>query len=238
MRGRIEAVLDYASANGMREGDNPARHIVTSLPKRAKIRKVKHHAAMPFAQVANFIAALRQREGVAARGLEFLILTAARIGEVFGATWAEIDFTAKVWTVPASRMKAAREHRVPLCDRAIEILRALPREDGNAHCFIGARPGTGLSHMAFTTLLGRMGRTDATAHGFRSSFRDWAAERTNYPNHVVEMALAHAISSGVEKAYRRGDLFEKRKQLMDAWSRYCSTKPVVETEVVVALRKA
>jgi integrase len=226
VRARIESILDYASANGMRDGDNPARHIITALPKRARIQKIKHHAALPFADIADFLVAMRQREGVAARALEYLVLTAARTAEVIGATWAEVDLIQKIWIIPANRMKSHREHRVPLCERAIEILRSLPHEDGNLHCFIGARVGTGLSHMAFATLLRRMRRNDVTVHGFRSTFRDWAAERTNYPNHVVEMALAHAVGDKVEAAYRRGDLFEKRRRLMLQWADYCRSKPV------------
>src|SRR5262249_3737022 len=154
-----------------------------------------------------FMLALTQREGVASRALEFTILTAARTGEVIGATWEEIDLAAKVWIIPARRMKGGREHRVPLSDRALQILKSLPHEEANNHVFIGLR-GCSLSNMAMAALVKRMGRDDVTVHGFRSTFRDWAADRTNYPNHVVEMALAHVIDNKVEAAYRRGDLFE------------------------------
>ncbi len=228
VRGRIESVLDWATVRGYRTGDNPARwkgHLGEVLPARGQIQKTNHHAALPYTEIGGFVAALRQREGVAARALEFTILTAARTNEVIGALWDEIDFAAKVWTVPAGRMKASKEHRVPLSDRALEILRDLPRETGNAFVFIGPRKGGGLSNMAMAAVLGRMDCTDITVHGFRSTFRDWAAERTNYPNHVVEMALAHTVGDKVEAAYRRGDLFDKRRRLMAEWAKYCGTKP-------------
>jgi integrase len=228
VRSRIESVLDWATVRGYRTGDNPARwrgHLSEVLPARGQIQKTNHHAALPFADLPEFLAVLRQRDGVAARALEFTILTAARTGEAIGATWDEIDLKAKVWTVPAGRIKGGREHRVALSDRALEILHALPRERNNSFVFIGPRKG-GLSNMAMASVLGRMGRADITVHGFRSTFRDWAAERTNYPNHVVEMALAHVIGDKVEAAYRRGHLFAKRVRLMSEWSRYCGRKPV------------
>ena len=225
VRGRIEAVLDWATVRGYRTGDNPARwkgHLAEVLPARGQIAKTIHHPALPYADLPAFFAELRTREGMAAQALEFTILTAARTGEVIRAAWTEIDIAGKVWTVPAGRMKGGREHRVPLADRAVEILDGLPREDGNDFVFIGARAGTAQSDMAMTTLLRRMGRGDITVHGFRSTFRDWAAERTNYANHVVEMALAHVIGDKVEAAYRRGDLFAKRARLMADWSHYCA----------------
>ena len=234
VRSRVEAVLDWATVRGYRTGDNPARwkgHLAEVLPARGKIRRTIHHAALPFGEIGAFVAALRAREGVAARTLEFGILTAARTGEVIGARWPEVDLKAKVWTVPAGRMKGGREHRVPLSDGALEILRALPREDNNPRVFIGPRKG-GLSNMAMASVLHRMGRDAITVHGFRSTFRDWAAERTSYPNHVVEMALAHVIGDRVEGAYRRGDLFEKRRRLMADWAKYCGTKPTQGAEVV------
>jgi len=234
VRSRVEAVLDWATVRGYRTGDNPARwkgHLAEVLPARGKIRRTIHHAALPFGEIGAFVAALRAREGVAARALEFGILTAARTGEVIGARWPEVDLKAKVWTVPAGRMKGSREHRVPLSDGALEILRALPREDNNPRVFIGPRKD-GLSNMAMASVLHRMGRDDITVHGFRSTFRDWAAERTSYPNHVVEMALAHVIGDKVEGAYRRGDLFEKRRRLMADWAKYCGTKPTQGAEVV------
>jgi integrase len=239
VRGRIEAVLDWATVRGYRKGDNPARwkgHIENVLPARGKIQKVVHHPALPYDELSSFMTSVKEREGMAARALEFTILTAARTGEVIGAKWEEMDLHEKVWTVPANRMKASREHRVPLSDPAVELLEALPRERGNPHIFLGPRR-SGLSNMAMAGVLKRMGREQITVHGFRSSFRDWAAERTSYPNHVVEQALAHTITNAVERAYRRGDLFDKRRRLMADWGRYCcSTAPPAAGEVV-ALRK-
>jgi integrase len=225
VRSRIEAVLDWAAVRKLRTGDNPARwkgHLEHVLPARARLAKPKHHAALAYSEVPAFMAALRQRDGIAARALEFTILTAARTGEVIGAQWAEIDLTGKTWTVPAARMKAAREHRVPISDRAVEILQSTPTEDGNPFIFIGRKAG-GLSNMAMASVLRRMERAEITVHGFRSTFRDWAAEATTSPNHVVEMALAHAVGNKVEAAYRRGDLFEKRRELLAEWGRYCAT---------------
>jgi integrase len=223
VRGRIEAVLDWAAARGFRDGDNPARwkgRLDKLLPRPSKVRAVEHHAALPYDEISSFMVELREREGVAARAFEFAILTAARTGEVLGAQWSEIDSGAKVWTVPAGRMKSGREHRVPLSGAAVAVLKRMAKAREGDHVFPGDRRAT-LSNMAFLMLLRRMGRGDLTAHGFRSTFRDWAAERTNFPNEVVEMALAHAISDKTEAAYRRGDLFEKRRKLMDAWAAYC-----------------
>jgi integrase len=225
LRGRIEAVLDWAKARGYRQGDNPARwkgHLALLLPSRSKIQRVRHHAALPYAQLPEFISELRERPGVAARALEFAVLTICRTGEVIGAEWAEIDFANRVWTIPADRMKRGREHRVPLPERATEILEGLPREC--EFVFPGGREGKPLSNMALLTTLRRMGRGNLTTHGFRSCFRDWAAETTGYPSDVLEMALAHAVASRVEAAYRRGDLFEKRRRLMDEWAGYCATR--------------
>jgi len=239
LRGRIESVLDFATVRGYRTGDNPARwkgHIENVLPSRSKVQQTNHHAALPFAKIPTFIASLQQREGVAARALEFLILCASRTGEVIGTTWNEIDLVAKTWTIPAERMKAKKEHRVPLSDRALEILRALPREDGNDFVFIGPRKN-GLSNMAMATVLRRMERDDITVHGFRSSFRDWAAERTGHANFVVEMALAHTVGNAVEAAYRRGDLFEKRMRLMGEWARFCTTGTPNTTSNLVSIRR-
>ena len=192
------------------------------LPAPSAARRVKHHKAMDYSEVPAFIAELRQREGTSARALEFLVLVAARTNEIIGARWPEFDLKAKVWTIPASRMKAGKEHKVPLSSRALEILQDTPREKGNSHVFVGARQGRGLSNMAMLELLKGMGRNDAVVHGFRSSFKDWASERTNYPNLVSEMALAHSIKDKTEKAYRRGDLLIKRTRLMADWARYCS----------------
>lgn len=234
VRQRMEKILDWAATRGYRERDNPARwkgHLENLLPKRGKMRRVRHHPALPLANVGTFVEALRTHEGMSARALEFLILTAARTGEVLGATWDEIDFGSGVWTIPAERMKAGREHRVPLSDCALTILRRLNAIRRGDLIFTGNRRDRPISNMSMMMQLRRMGRGDVTVHGFRSTFRDWAAERTSFPNHVVEMALAHSISSDVEAAYRRGDLFDKRRRLMDAWARYCDT-PTKAGEVV------
>ena len=226
VRGRIEAILDWATARGFRAGENPARwrgHLDKLLPKKTKVRRIEHHAALPYREIAAFVAELRQQEGVAARALEFAILTAARTGEVIGALWGELDLADRLWTIPAERMKADKEHRVPLSDAAIAILEDLQRVRQGDYVFPGGRAGRPISNMAMTMTLRRMGRGELTVHGFRSSFRDWAAERTGFPAEVAEMALAHAVSDKVEAAYRRGDLFQKRRQLMDAWARYCAT---------------
>src|ERR1051325_4305558 len=233
VRGRIEAVLDAATVRGFRQGPNPAQwkgNLAHILPAHSRIRKVAHHAALPFDEMPQFLAALRTRDGMAARALEFAALTAARTGEVLGARWGEFDLAAKVWTVPAKRMKAGREHRVPLSEAALAVLEqvrplALMKDgkpDPAAPVFPGPRRALPLSNMAMLMLLRRMKRDDLTAHGFRSTFSDWAAERTAYPREVVEMALAHAIENRVEAAYRRGDLFDKRRRLMDAWAQYCN----------------
>ncbi len=229
VRGRIEAVLDWAKVHGYRNGDNPARwrgHLDKLLPARSRIRKVRHHAALPYAEIGAFMKSLALQEGSAARALEFTILTAARTGETLGARWREIDPSSKVWIIPADRMKAGKEHRVPLCRRAIELVegrRKCAGKDVQSEAFVfpGQRQGKPLSNMAFLMLLRRMKRHDLTAHGFRSTFRDWAAERTSYPNEVCEAALAHRIANKVEAAYRRGDLFELRRRLMEKWDVYC-----------------
>jgi integrase len=224
LRGRLEAVLDFAKARGWRSGDNPARwrgHLNNLLPSRAKLAKVKHHAALPYADVAGFVTALRKQPGIAAKALEFAILTAARTGEVIGARWSEIDQARALWTVPAERMKSGREHRLPLSDRAREILEEM-NELGGEYVFPGGKPDAPLSNMAMTAVLRRMKRTDITVHGFRSTFRDWAAETTGYAREVAEAALAHTLKDRVEAAYKRGDLLEKRRRLMADWSTYCA----------------
>jgi integrase len=233
LRGRIEAILNWARVRGYRSGENPARwrgHLDHLLPARSKVRKVEHHAALPYAALPGFLASLREQEGIAARALEFAILTAARTGEVLGARLDEIDTAEKVWTIPADRMKAHKEHRIPLSARALEIL-ADVADGEQLYIFSGAKVGKPLSNMAFLMLLRRMKRADLTAHGFRSSFRDWAADRTNFPSEVAEMALAHTISGKVEAAYRRGDLFLKRRTLMDAWAQFCAG-PTTNAKVV------
>lgn len=243
LRGRIERVLDAAKAKGFREGENPARwrgHLDHLLPKRQKLTR-GHHAALPFADVPAFVADLRERNATAALALEFLILTAARSGEVRGATWAEIDATAKVWTVPASRMKAGRVHRVPLSASALAVLekvRVLSGGKPDATVFPGLKPGSNLSDAAFNALLIRMGidRAKVTPHGFRSSFRDWAGEASTFPRELAEAALAHVVGDQTERAYRRGDALEKRRKLMDAWAAFC--EPRAGSVVVPMVRKA
>ena len=192
---------------------------------------------MPYVELPAFLLELRQLEGIYARTLEFAILTAARTGEVVGATWDEIDLKSKTWTIPANRMKMGREHKIPLSVTALALLRALPREEGNPFVFIGPKPGKGLSNMSMFWLLRRMQRADITVHGFRSSFMDWAHDRTAFPKVVIDMALAHSVGDKVEAAYRRADLFAKRKQLMQAWEKYCASRPTTtaaEDNVVVA----
>jgi integrase len=207
------------------------------LPAPKVSRRRRNHPALDFRELPKFMNELRRREGVSARALEFLILAAARTNEVIGARRDEFDFSQKIWTVPAARMKAGRQHRVPLSDRAIELLEALPAEVGNTHMFIGARQGRGLSNMAMLELMRDM-RPEYVPHGFRSTFKDWCAETTNYPNIVSEMALAHKISDETEAAYRRGDLLDKRRRLMRDWARYCATEPAEASAKVVLIRKA
>jgi integrase len=204
------------------------------LPARNAIAKVQHRAALPWSEIASFMADLRDREGIAARALEYAILTTTRTGEVLGACWEEIDFDTATWTIPSSRMKATREHRVPLSEPALALLRTLPVEDGNDYVFIGAQVGRGLGDKAMHEVLARMERTDITVHGFRSTFRDWAAEATSHPNHVAEKALAHKVPNAVEAAYRRGDLFEKRRVLMQDWAIFCADG----ARVVVPMRRS
>ena len=240
VRGRIENILDWARVRKYREGENPARwkgHLDTLLPARSKVKKVKHHPALPYDEISGFMETLRNQEGVSARGLEFLILTAARTGETIGAKWDEVNFDKAVWVISADRMKAGKEHRVPLSSAALKVLSGLKEAAQNDFIFPGMRRNTSLSNMAFLQLLKRMDRNDITAHGFRSSFRDWAAERTAYPHEVAEMALAHAVGNKVEAAYRRGDMFDKRRKIMDDWAGFCTSKVGVDGNVV-AIRKS
>ena len=225
VRGRIEAILDWATSCGHRQGDNPARwrgHLQRLLPARSKVAPVEHHAAMAYTDMPVFMAQLHDQAGTGARCLELVILTAARTGEAIGARWEEIDLKARTWTVPASRMKGGKQHVVPLSEPAIALLTALPRSGDLV--FEGARTGKPISNMAMMMLLRRMGHGNLTVHGFRSGFRDWAAETTAHANHVVEMALAHTVGNGVEAAYRRGDLLEKRRQLMADWAAFCGPR--------------
>ena len=225
VRGRIESILDWATARGYRAGENPARwrgHLDNLLPAKTRVRRVEHHAALPYQEIAAFMAMLRGEDGNAARALEFAILTAARTGEVIGARWSEINISERLWTIPAERMKGGREHRVPLSSGALAIVEAVGTVRCGDFVFPGGKSNRPLSNMAFLMLLRRMGRSDLTVHGFRSTFRDWAAERTSFPAEVAEMALAHAVGDKVEAAYRRGDLFHKRRQLAEAWTRLCA----------------
>ena len=225
VRGRIERVLDAAKAKGHRSGENPARwrgHLDLLLPRRPKV-SVEHHAALPFIELAAFMGELRRRPAIAARALEFTILTAARSGEVLDATWGEVDLRAAIWTVPGERMKAGREHQVPLSEVALSLLNCLAKESRSASDRIFTNTdGHKLSNMAMSMVLRRMKCRNVTVHGFRSTFRDWAGERTDFPREVVEMALAHAIESKTERAYRRGRALEKRRLLMEDWASYCA----------------
>jgi integrase len=237
-RGRIERVLDAAKAEGLRTGENSARwrgHLNQLLPKRQRLTR-GHHAAMSYADVPAFITDLQSRRATAAVALEFTILMAARSGEVLGARWDEFDLERAVWIVPAHRMKAGREHRVPLSARALKIVEALHQAEGGEFVFAGHKPGKPLSGMALEMVLRRMKIDDVTVHGFRSAFRDWAAECTNFTNEVCEAALAHTVTNKVEAAYRRGDLFEKRRKLMDAWAAFCSA-PKTAGKIVPMRRK-
>lgn len=229
VRGRIESILDYAKAMKWREGENPATwrgHLVKLLPSRAKVAPVVHHAALPWVEIGDFMSRLRLQGGVSGKALQFAILTAGRSGEVLGATWGEIDLVGETWTIPASRMKAGREHRVPLSAPALALLEEMKKfrvtADQDCHVFPGATARRPLSGMAMTMVLRRMDRGDVTPHGFRSTFRDWAAEKTSFPNEVAEAALAHIVGDKVEAAYRRGDLFEKRRGLMEEWGRFAA----------------
>jgi len=222
LRQRLEAVLDWARVRGYRGGENPARlagHLDHLLPKRSKVTTA-HHAALPYAEAPAFMAALRRLDSGPARALEFLILTGARAGEVRGALWSEVDLNTKVWTIPATRMKGGREHRVPLSPRSLDIVYALPRTDD--FVFPGKKGGPMYVNAMYYVLRDGLGRGEITIHGFRSTFRTWAEERTNYPREVAEQALAHSIGTAVERAYRRTDLFEKRRRLMEEWASFCA----------------
>jgi len=223
LRGRIESVLDWARVSGFRDGENPARwrgHLDKLLPARNKVQKVEHHAALPYSDLGIFMVELRKRDGVSARALEFAILTSARSGEVRLATWSEVDLAHKTWTIPADRMKAGKEHRVPLSDAATALLKTLARVAGSSFVFPAPRGGP-LSDMALTAVLKRMNYAGLTQHGFRSTFRDWAGETTSYPREVIEHALAHQLKDKAEAAYQRGDLMVKRTRLMADWAAYC-----------------
>lgn len=233
LRGRIEKVLDWANARGYREGENPARWrglLQNLLPKRAKVRGVRHHPAMPYKQIRTFMSALRKQSTAVAQALDFLILTAGRTGEVTGMTWDEVNFGEKLWSIPAERMKAGKSHRVPLSEPALSLLRKRRNIAIGPYVFPGRSPERPMSNMAMLMLMKRMNLAEFSVHGFRSSFRDWVAEETSHTPELAEMALAHTISNKVEAAYRRGDLLEKRQILMREWSLYCS-KPKFRSKI-------
>jgi integrase len=239
VRARIEAVLDWATSRNYRTGENPARwkgHLKNLYPAVKKGRRVEHYAAMPYIELGAFLAALRGHQSMAARGLEFLILTAARRGEVLGARWDEIDLGAKVWSIPADRMKGNRPHRVPLSAPAIVVLNEAAKLRENEWIFPGDKSQR-VSKNLFADVIARLGRDNVTVHGFRSTFRDWAAECTNFPREIAEVALAHLLGDETERAYQRGDLFEKRRKLMEAWAKYCGSSGV-KTDNVVQLQAA
>jgi len=223
VRGRIESVLDWATVRKLRQGDNPARwkgHLNQLLPKPSMVAKIVHHAALPYDDIAAFMPEVRKHPGNSARALEFAILTAGRTSEILFAEWQEIDSESNIWIIPAEKMKAKREHRVPLSQEALGVL-ALVKDQKQRYIFPGPKNGSYMSNNSMLALLKRMKRTDITVHGFRSTFRDWAAETTHHPSDVAEMALAHTLRDKTEAAYRRGDLFEKRKLLMNDWGSYC-----------------
>jgi integrase len=226
VRARIESVLDWAATSGYRQGENPARwrgHLENLLPSRSKVQRVEHHAALPYAEVGAFLVALRQQDGIPAHALEFVILTAARAGEVAGARWDEINTAERLWTIPAERMKSGHEHRVPLSNAAMAIVEKMAALRKSDFVFPGRKASASITIDSFWQLVRRMGRgADLTIHGFRSSFRDWAAERTEFPSEIAEMALAHTVGGAVERAYRRSDMFDKRRQIMDLWARFCA----------------
>ena len=229
LRGRMEAILDWATVRKYRTGENPARwkgHLDTLLPARGKVARVQHFAALPWKEVGDFMKDLSEQPGIGALALQFTILTAARSGEVRGMTWDEVDLEDGLWVIPAERMKAGREHRIPLSPPATALLKELKpfRKDGEKVVFPSIRDRKPLSDMTLTAVLRRMGRKNLTVHGFRSTFRDWAAEATDFPAEMAEMALAHTVSNKVEAAYRRGDMFDKRLKMMNDWAATCQSK--------------
>jgi integrase len=236
LRQRLEQIISWATISEYRKGDNPARwkgHLDAILPIPTKIKKVNHMRALPWKDMNPFMIELRKIEGMGARALELIILTACRSGEARFAVWDEIDLDNKIWTIPSERMKAGKEHKIPLVDDAIKLLRNLPRFEGSEYIFTAPRGGP-LSDMTISAVCKRM-KVNAVPHGFRSTFRDWAAENTNFPREVAEMSLAHTIESAVEAAYRRGDLFRKRRKLMESWAAYCNK--VQDTATVTPIRR-
>lgn len=240
VRGRIESILDWAKARGYRQGENPATwrgHLDHLLPRSSKVAAVRHHPALPYAEIGKFMKDLRGQTGIAASALEFTILTAARTDESLGAPWCEFDLENAVWIIPAKRMKMKREHRVPLSKPVLDILQRMAALRISDYVFPGAKQNRPLSNMAMLELLKRMGRKGITVHGFRSTFRDWTAELTSYPREVAEMALAHTVGNDVEEAYRRGDLLMKRYKLMEDWAAYCDHVPAKAGKNIVPIRK-
>jgi integrase len=240
VRGRIESILDWAKVLGYRQGENPARwrgHLDELLPKRNKIRRVEHHPALPYAEIGQFMADLREIDGIPAQALEFAILTAARSGEVIFARWSEINFADRFWTIPEERMKAGKEHRVPLSDAAMAIVNQMAAIRSSELVFPGSRGGA-LGNMAMRRVTIEMGRRDIVPHGFRSTFRDWVSERTNFPSEMAELALAHGVGGKVEQAYRRGDMFERRRTLMQSWAAFCDTPAAAGGDVVTIRKRA
>jgi integrase len=241
VRSRIERILDWSTSHGYRTGENPARwrgHLNNMLPPPAKVARVKHHPALPYSEIRNFMQALRCQSGDAAEALELLILTASRTGEIIGARWEEFDLARKHWIVPGDRMKAGREHRVALNQAAIEILTKRQASVRDQTFVFPGKPGKSISNGAILMLLERMGRGDITAHGFRSTFRDWVAEQTHFPGEVAELALAHAVSDKVEAAYRRGDQLAKRSKLMEAWATFLLSQPKSATVIPLNRQRA
>lgn len=234
LRGRIETVLNWAAARGYREGDNPARwrgHLDKILPKRSKASRVVHHASLPYQEISSFIEALRHSDDQPAKALEFLILTAARTSEVLNATWGEIDLSKRMWVVPAIRMKNGRQHRVPLSEPALQLLGGLPANRSSQFIFESAVTGRQLSNMSMLQWVKRSPFSGITVHGFRSTFRDWVAEQTDYPREVAEYALAHSLSDRTEAAYQRSDLFVRRVNLMEDWARHCVESRLITSKI-------
>ncbi len=241
VRGRIQRVLDYAKVKGLRDGENPARwdgHLKMMLPAPTKLKNVQHHKAMPYQEVPGLMLELEANKSVSSLALQFIILTACRSGEALGATWGEIDLNAKTWSIPASRMKAGQDHAVPLSYWALETIKKLPRIDNNPHLFAGQRHQRPISAAAIAKLLNKTTRKNATIHGFRSSFRDWAGEQTNFPRNDVERCLAHTLQDKTEAAYYRSNILEKRRKIMDAWAKQCARATAQTSSVIPIARKS
>lgn len=229
LRGRIESILDWCTVHKYRSGENPARwkgHLDKLLPAKNRVMQREHFPALPYAEISSFMSDLRSEIGVAARAVEFVILTACRSGEARGCTWSEIDLDNRLWIIPAARMKAGKEHRVPLSSQALDLILDMQKLKTSCYVFRGMKDDSMLSDMSLTAVLRRMNRKDITVHGFRSTFRDWGAEKTDFSTEMLELALAHTISNQVEAAYRRGDMFEKRRKMMQTWADYCFSKTI------------